>query len=153
MNHTADQFADVRLTFWGALLVVVLLSWISYELNARFKMARTHAHFAEAVRIAEENVGLNASLAPTTTDNSKPENVNQPRSTGEWISLYNNKVKFAPGGGPAFIVNVQGNPATGAIGISATNYGTELHITRPAYRSLKTHKVVVTPSHMGTNRS
>lgn len=120
---STSRLADARVTLLASVLVAAVVTWLTVELDARFKMARAHAHFAEAVRIAKRS--------------------DASRSTGEWISHYHQRIRHAPDGGPAFIVNARGNPSTGAIGISATNYGRELHITRPAYRSLHSHKVVV----------
>ena len=68
-----------------------------------------------------------------------------PNNTGEWIALFSRITSTAPNGGPAYIVNRTGNADTGAIGISATNYGREVHISRPAYLGLNVQKIVVTP--------
>lgn len=75
--------ADTRVTLWGALLLLVLIGWIGYELSARFKMARTHAHFAEAVRIAEKSVAEASNSHTSTPSGLQRPTFVQPRSTGE----------------------------------------------------------------------
>ncbi len=145
MFWRSELFADTRITLLTIALSVLVVGWISYELNMRFNMALAHAHFADAVARAHEHI--EASRTGEGRQHFTAEGVptlgGLPRSTGEWIAYYHKFVRSAPGGGPAFVVNADGNPATGAIGVSATNYGTEVHLTRPAYRGLKAHKVVV----------
>ena len=145
MFWRSELFADIRVTVLTIALSVLVVGWISYELNMRFKMALAHAHFAEAVARAHEHIEATRTGEGRRhfTADGVPTLGGLPQSTGEWIAYYHNFMRSAPGGGPAFVVNAEGNPATGAIGVSATNYGTEVHLTRPAYRGLKAHRVVV----------
>ena len=119
----------------GALLVLCLTLWAKYELDTRFQMALTHAHFTEALQLSKKNMVLA----------SNSENDTQPRNTGEWIALFNTRARHAPKGGPAYIVNSNGNAGTGAIGVSATNYGESVELSRPAFHKLTAHKVIVAP--------
>ena len=115
------------------LALFALVGAARWQLDSRLRMAQAHAHFTEAVRVARTK------LSEKAFSDGQPL-----ASTGEWIALFNSQALLAPEGGPAFIVNRSGSPETGAIGVSATDYGNEVHIARPSYRVLHNHKVVVT---------
>ena len=117
----------------GILVIAAMASFTHQQMDARINMARTHANFTGALRIAQNS--LNARTVKANSHN--------PTNTGEWIELFNAQSEAAPGGGPAFIVNTKGNSETGAIGVSVTNFGSELQITRPAYVILAEHKSIV----------
>jgi hypothetical protein len=82
------------------------------------------------------------------SDNGIPTMEGAPSNTGEWISLFSTRATSVPGGGPAYIVNRDGSKLTGAIGFSATNYGGEVHISRPPFLGLRGQKVIITPIEM-----
>lgn len=130
---------------FGLTLVVCGSLWAKHALDVRFQMALTHAHFTEAVQVSRNNMLAERRIETGArfTDTGVPTLGGQPSSTGEWIALFNERARHAPEGGAAFIVNSDGNPATGAIGVGATNYGKEVQISRPSYRSLKKHKVII----------
>ncbi|NKB97312.1 MAG: hypothetical protein GKR90_02270 [Pseudomonadales bacterium] len=111
-------------------------------------MALTHAHFTEAVQSSKKN--MNTALSSDRTNMYTADGVptigGTPRNTGEWIALFNESARHAPDGGPAYIVNSAGNSDTGAIGVTATDYGKEVQIVRPAFRSLEAHKITVSNS-------
>lgn len=132
----------------SAVFIIALTFWAQHEINARFQMALTHAHFTQAVQLSKKNLntGTVANKENRFTREGIPTLGGQPRNTGEWIALFNGSARHAPDGGPAFIVNSAGNPLTGAIGVSATNYGDSIEISRPAYRTLKPHRVIVSAS-------
>ncbi len=135
MNRRTYQHGNAGALFLptiGILTVVGLVLFSHYERSARRDMAHAHSNFTEALRAAQ------LSLTSRTIDEDAP----LPANTGEWIALFNHHTE-APGGGPAFIVNKKGNPATGAVGVASTNFGTELHLTRPAFQILSEHQSVV----------
>ncbi|MEM9622346.1 MAG: hypothetical protein AAF993_11895 [Pseudomonadota bacterium] len=115
----------------GCSALAVLAAISHAQIDARLRMVATQFNFSEAVHVAQQTLAN-----PAATEHV-------PVSTGEWIALFNQQVDAAPEGGPAFIVNKQGNPATGAVGVSATNFGKEVHLTRPAYAVLNEHTTVV----------
>ena len=138
----------------GMFAVVIVGFWAKAQLDVRFQMSLTHAHFTEAVLVTQTNMLSVTQPKPTAagfTNSGVPTVSGRPSSTGEWIALFNEHARHAPDGGAAYIVNSEGNPVTGAIGVGATNYGKEIQISRPSYRSLKKHKVVV--SRAGTQHS
>lgn len=137
----------------GLTLVVCTSLWAKHALEVRFQMALTHAHFTEAVQVSRNSMLVDRTneTGARFTDSGVPTVGGQPSSTGEWIALFNERARHAPEGGAAFIVNSDGNPATGAIGVGATNYGKEVQISRPSYRSLKKHKVII--SRAGVHQS
>ena len=120
----------------GGILVIALSLWTHHEINTRFDMALTHAHFTEALQLSKKNMKLS----------SDAERDTQPRTTGEWISLFNQSARHAPMGGPAYVVSNQGNSMTGAVGVSATNYGEAVELYRPAFKTLEPKKVIVSPT-------
>lgn len=123
------------LALFGAILVIGLSLWAHHQIDSRFQMALTHAHFTEALHLSKKNMNFESM---SNTDR-------QPRNTGEWIGLFNESARFAPMGGPAFVVSNEGNAKTGAIGVSAINYGESVEIFRPGFKSLAPHKVIVSP--------
>ena len=134
----------------GILSMVLGLAWMKSAIDGRLSMALTHAHFTQAVRTATKNIGTRQDTSSVTgtrsfTADGVPTTGGLPNNTGEWIALFSRITSTAPNGGPAYIVNRTGNANTGAIGISATNYGREVHISRPAYLGLNVQKIVVTP--------
>lgn len=133
------------LALFGTIFVLTASFWVRYEIDTRFQMALTHAHFTEAVRSSKKNMNT---LTATPRSNSYtadgvPTLGGTPRNTGEWIALFNESARYAPEGGPAYIVNSHGNATTGAIGVSATKYGREVQIVRPAFRSLTSSRIIV----------
>ncbi len=120
----------------GLLLTAALAGVCGYQVENRLKMVATQFNFVESVQMARDH--MNAATLKAESG--------LPGSSGAWIALFNQKVPFAPEGGPAFIVNKQGNPKTGAIGISATDFGQELRITRPSYAILTEQTAVVRTS-------
>ena len=119
----------------GGFLVIGLSLWAHHEINTRFEMALTHAHFTEALSLSKKNMKLASDSEADT----------QPRTTGEWIALFNQSARHAPMGGPAYVVSNQGNSMTGAIGVSATNYGESVELYRPGFKTLEPRKVTVSP--------
>ena len=115
------------------VMTIMAVAWISSELRTRYNMAAAHAHFVQAVRIAKRTL-----QSPNPAIRAQA-----PRSTGEWISEYHGYMRNAPAGGPAFVVNSEGDLHTGAIGVSATAYGAQLQITRPAYGHLQPLQIIV----------
>ena len=133
-GNKAGGMIHPQLIIAGGIVIISTLAVFAHtQMESRINMARTHANFTGALKIAENN--LNARLSGKSID--------LPNNTGEWIELFNAQAESAPGGGPAFIVNNKGNSDTGAIGVSSTNFGSELHITRPAYAILAEHKSVI----------
>ena len=107
-------------------------------------MAQSHAHFTEAVQLARQSISPDSSGARYVTADGVPTTASHPTNTGAWISTFSRTAKHAPDGGPAYIVNNTGSDKTGAIGVSATNYGKEVRITRPAYLGLQAQSATVT---------
>lgn len=116
------------------LMTLAMLGYTSVALYHNLQMAKTHALFTEALRASRDSLALRITN----------EAGNEPSSTGEWLAILNEHNKDAPAGGPAFVVNKLGSASTGAVGISATSYGAEVHITRPAFRQLEPRHAVVT---------
>ncbi len=131
-GHAKPQWLSVT----GVLVIAALAATSIWQMNARLRMVTTQFNFSEAVYTAQQK------LTARTLDPA----AKLPASTGEWIALFNRQVPFAPDGGPAFIVNKQGNPATGAVGVSATDFGREVRLTRPAYGTLTEQVAVVSGS-------
>lgn len=119
--------------------------WTQAALSDRLAMARAHAHFTEAMRDAMQNISdAQAQASGAFTADGIPTSSAQPTNTTAWISHFSRRVDQAPGGGPAYVVNRWGNDLTGAIGVSATQYGSEVQLSRPMYLGLKPQQVKIT---------
>ena len=121
----------LRTASFALVATVGLIMWTHDALQTRLKMAATHAHFVQAVRWAKQEIKHAGGSDET------------PRSTGEWISFYHRAIRAAPHGGPAFVVAEDGDAGTGAVGVSATDYGARLVVTRPAYGKLETMRITI----------
>lgn len=126
-------FSQAR-KLWAAVLVgcvgIVLVIDAQRQISSRVAMTQTHFTYAEAYRLSRE------ALAAHTLSTLQ----NLPESSGAWVSMFKRDVgdnlQFAPEGGPAFVLNKQGSSMTGAIGVTATNFGRDLILSRPAYKHL-----------------
>lgn len=123
------------LALFGGILMIGLSFWAHRQIDARFQMALTHAHYTEALHLSRKHMKLASDSAIDT----------QPRTTGEWIALFNESARHAPLGGPAYVVSNQGNTITGANGVSATNYGESVELYRPGFKSLQPQKTTISP--------
>ena len=140
MNNHAQVVLGVALS--GAMLAAF---WTQAALSDRLAMARAHAHFTEAMRDAMQNISdAQVQGGSAFTAEGIPTSSEQPTNTTAWISHFSRRVATAPGGGPAYVVNRWGNDLTGTIGVSATQYGSEVQLTRPMYLGLKPQQVKIT---------
>ncbi|MEM7097262.1 MAG: hypothetical protein AAF541_03310 [Pseudomonadota bacterium] len=118
-------------------LSVVFVIETSRQVQMRLGMVQTHIAYTEAYRISRDML----------VQHSVGAQEQAPESSGAWISRIktntNDSIHLAPGGGPAFILNNQGNSLTGAIGVTATNYGRDLILTRPAFYKLSSQSTTI----------
>jgi hypothetical protein len=115
--------------FMVTSMVCVLAGWaMTYKrFDDRMQMAKTNAHFVGAVRVAKDHTSAEAA----------------PLSASQWASNFNQGSSDAPNGGPAFIVNNNGNRTTGAVGVAVDNFGTRVLVIRPEYLTLSAQRAVI----------
>ena len=126
----------------GLLAAVALPAYRNYINSAR--LAKVVAHYDQAIRatrLTYENTRAGRAMGRSLT---------APADDTQWIELINPNRAPAPGGGPAFIPGVIGDPSTGAIGIQTSgdfNARTaQVIITRPVYDTFATPESTVVSS-------
>ena len=128
----------------ATIVCIATLLWATNAIHQRANMAQVHANFTHAIQTVKGKASQQDSSGQHFTADGIPTVATLPTNTGAWISEFSRKVDKAPEGGPAYIVNNTGSDMTGAIGVTATNYGKEVRITRPPYRDLESYTATVT---------
>lgn len=138
MNLRTSEFNGTRLLSLALCGAVLSAIWVMTALDERLNMARTHAHFTEATQLVAQTIEMDAQPTLQFDADGVPSLNSVPNNTGAWISaLHAVAAAEAPRGGPAFIVNGAGSATTGAIGVTATAYGQQVTIRRPAFGTLR----------------
>ena len=155
-NHIRGRISHTGLIVILSMAVAGLVVWTKQSIDSRLAMARAHAHYTVAIQTAKQNIAPQARAVDTQythtyTSDGVPTVARQLNNTGAWIELLNTRSSRAPLGGPAYVVNSSGNALTGAVGVSATNYGNEVQITRPAFLGLAAVRTIVTTAGIQTS--
>lgn len=116
----------------GIISAVALPAYNGYIETA--KMTKVTANFQEAIRLAQNTFAKDKSLIALGIPASAPDNA------ADWIAMFNSTGTEAPGGGPAFLDQKNGDEDTGAIGVkwkkAKKSKPPRLELRRPAYLSL-----------------
>ncbi len=126
----------IILALAGSLALVMVVNALQ-QIVVRVDMAHTHFAYAQAYHLSRQHLAAHSMGSAS----------NVPESSGAWVNTFKNEMGkpliFAPAGGPGFVLNKQGSALTGAIGVTATNFGRDLILVRPAYRHLDQQAVTV----------
>lgn len=127
----------------GIISAVAIPAYNSYIETAR--MTKVTANFQEAIRLVQNTFAKDKTLVAIGITRSAPDNA------ADWIALFNTTGAEAPGGGPAYLDQKDGDEDTGAIGVKWKNAKpgfkskpARIELRRPAYLSLVEQRARIT---------